>query len=681
MAITASSTTALDVPSLVSQLMAVERQPIDKFEAKVSSYEAKISSFGTLSSLVSTFQTAAKGLSTSLQKATATPSDTSALSATAGSSAVPGNYTVNVSQLAQSHNLVAAGQTSSTAAIGDGTATTVTFDLGTISGGTLTNGIYSGAAFTSNGSGTASITIDGTNNTLEGIRDAINAADLGVTATLVNDGSGTPYRLALASSSSGASNSIKITTSGGDGAIDSLLGYDPAGTQNLSQTLAAQNASLTVNGIAITSASNTVSEAVQGVTLTLKNTGNVGIGTWSPEYDLEVVRTGENPQVVAHRADGAYGFLSATDTAAQIGSLTDAPLELVVNGVTRATLDNDGTLSLGPYGEFSAFGVTTDFVETPVIYNDTGLNVRIGPTIVAQWDGAGNMNLAGGLTATTGIGSYGTTPLALKVNGTTKALLDVGGNLTIEGALTEASDVNRKQNFCAVDQGAVLSRIASLPWGPRRSSSARRTRAPPTSCGLRTARQAGCAASSCPGGPTWTRLEPSAALLELDGRVEHGGAEADPAQRVHLVLHERDERRDDQHRSGQDPRRDLEGERLARAGRHHRDAVAPREHGVDDEALPGAELPEAEDALEHLLGIGGPGGGRGSEEVGQGPSVDGGGRPPGPEGGRLRFYSSARAGARRPSLVRGKGATVGSGRLLITPTKAPREATPARATP
>ncbi len=197
--------------------------------------------------------------------------------------------------------------------------------------------------------------------------------------------------------------------------------------------------------------------------LTLKNTGNVGIGTWSPEYDLEVVRTGENPQVVAHRTDGAYAFLSATDTAAQVGSPTDAPLELVVNGVTRATLGNNGTLSLGPYGELSAFGVTADFVKTPEIYNETGLNVRIGPTIVAQWDGAGNMNLAGGLTATTGVGSYGTAPLELKVNGTTKAVLDLGGNLTIEGALTEASDVNRKESFCAVSQASVLSRIAALP--------------------------------------------------------------------------------------------------------------------------------------------------------------------------------------------------------------------------
>ncbi len=270
--ISASTTSALDVPALVSQLMAVERRPIDNLNAKISSYETKISSFGTISGLVSSLQTASTDLNTSLQKIASTPSDPGVLSSTASNTAVPGTYAVNVSQLAQPQNLVATGQTSSNTAIGNGTATTVTFDLGTISGGTLTNGVYSGAAFASNGNGTASITIDGSNNTLEGIRDAINTAALGVTATIVNDGSGTPYRLALTSTSSGASNSFKITTSGGDGSIDNLLGYDPAGTQNLTQTLAAQNANLTVNGIAITSASNTVSEAIQGVTLTLKNT-------------------------------------------------------------------------------------------------------------------------------------------------------------------------------------------------------------------------------------------------------------------------------------------------------------------------------------------------------------------------------------------------------------------------
>ncbi|HQT31248.1 MAG TPA: flagellar filament capping protein FliD [Thiobacillus sp.] len=330
MAITASSTTALDVPTLVSQLMAVERRPIDKLTAKISSYETKISSFGTLSSLVSSFQTAAKSLSTDLQKVAATPSDTSVLAATAGSTAVPGTYTVSVNQLAQSQNLVAVGQASSTAAIGDGTATTITFDLGTISGGTLTNGVYSGAAFASNGSGTASITIDGSNNTLQGIRDAINSAATGVTATIVNDGSGTPYRLALSSSSTGASNSLKITTSGGDGTLNSLLGYDPAGTQNLTQTLAAQNAKLTVNGIAITSASNTVSEAIQGVTLTLKNT-TATPANLTVERDTSAINTAASSFVDAYNA-----------LASQIKSRS----AYGTDGKSAGSLAGDGTLRL-----------------------------------------------------------------------------------------------------------------------------------------------------------------------------------------------------------------------------------------------------------------------------------------------------------------------------------------------
>lgn len=328
MAITSSTTTALDVPTLVSQLMAVERRPIDTLNTQITSYQTKISSFGTLSGLVSSFQTAAQNLGTTLQKLAATPSDPSVFSATAGSPAVPGNYTVEVSKLAQSQSLVAAGQASSTAAIGNGTATTVTFDFGTIGGGTLTNGVYSGAAFTSNGNGTASITIDSTNNTLEGIRDAINTASMGVTATIVNDGSGTPYRLALTSGSSGASNSMKITTSGGDGSIDSLLAYDPAGTQNLTQTIAAQNADLTVNGIAITSASNTVSEAIQGVTLTLTNT-TAAPASLTVARDTTAINT------------AASGFVDAYNAlAGQIKSRS----AYATNGSAGGALAGDGTL-------------------------------------------------------------------------------------------------------------------------------------------------------------------------------------------------------------------------------------------------------------------------------------------------------------------------------------------------
>jgi flagellar hook-associated protein 2 len=396
MAITSSTTTAIDVPTLVSQLMAVERRPIDKLHAKITGYETKISSFGTLSSLVSSFQTASKNITTNLQKLAVTPSDPSTLSATASSTAVPGTYALNISQLAQSQNLIAAGQTSSTAVIGNGAVTTVTFDFGTISGGTLTSGVYSGASFTANGSPPASVTIDGTNNTLGGIRDAINSAALGVTATIVNDGSTTPYRLALTSSSTGVSKSLRITTGGGDGSIGNLLAYDPAGVQKLTQTLAAQNAKLTVNGIAITSASNTISEAIQGVTLTLKNITSTSTSL-TVARDTTAINTAASGFVDAYNAlasqiksRAAYGT-GATGGGALAGDATLRQMQDQLRGIlmtpaSGGTLNSltqvgisfqrDGSLQL----DSSKLGnaISTSFIEVNNLFSSsTGYATRL----------------------------------------------------------------------------------------------------------------------------------------------------------------------------------------------------------------------------------------------------------------------------------------------------------------
>lgn len=304
--ITVGSTTGLDVNALVTGLMKVENAPVDKLTAKQTSYQTKLTALGQIKSKMATLQSAAANLSSSstssLAKFTATASDSSVLSATANSTAVAGTYSLAVTNLAQSQKLVTAGQASSSAAISDGTATTVTFDFGTISGGTLTAGTYSGATFTPNGAATQSITIDSSNNTLAGIRDAINAAGMGVTATLINDGSATaPFRLALSANNSGISNSLKITTSGGDGTIDTLLAQDPAGlpaAQHLNQTVAAQNADFSVNGIAISKSSNSVSDAIQGVSLTLTNT--TANATLTVARDTSAVSTAVSTLVTAY---------------------------------------------------------------------------------------------------------------------------------------------------------------------------------------------------------------------------------------------------------------------------------------------------------------------------------------------------------------------------------------------
>lgn len=261
----------LDVKSLVSQLMAVEQRPLNLLATREASYYAKLSGLGSVSGALSNLQTAAQSLiSASTDAFKTSVGDSTVLTASAASTAVAGSYSVAVTALAQQQKLISAGVTGSTDKIGADVSTTLTFELGTISGGTLTDGIYSGASFAADATKTPVVlTIDSSNNTLAGIRDAINAAAAGVTATIVNDGSGTPYRLSLTSNDTGATSSLKLTVSG-DAAIDSLLSYDPqTATQNLTQTQAAQNAQFKVDGVSISSASNTVADAIQGVTLNL----------------------------------------------------------------------------------------------------------------------------------------------------------------------------------------------------------------------------------------------------------------------------------------------------------------------------------------------------------------------------------------------------------------------------
>src|SRR5262249_21005013 len=178
------------------------------------------------------------------QGLTATPSDPAIFAASAASSAAAGSYTISVGHLAQSQVLGAAGVASLQTAG---------------STGTLTIQVGSSAAVT--------VTIDAANNTLGGVRDAINAANTGVTASIVNDGSATPYRLVLTANASGAANTLQVTDNLTAGAMhDALAG--------LAEVRPALDAALTVNGLPVSSASNTLASAVPGVTLNLLKGGD-----------------------------------------------------------------------------------------------------------------------------------------------------------------------------------------------------------------------------------------------------------------------------------------------------------------------------------------------------------------------------------------------------------------------
>lgn len=243
----------LELSSLLTQLTTAEKQPLIALEKRAASYTTKLSAYGTLQNALGALQAASSKLSSLslFQGVKAASSFTTVLTATATTTAASGTYAIKVDQLAQAQSLAAAGQTSPTASIGSGT-------------------IHFGF-----GSGSATTVDVAANSSLENIRDAINAKkDVGVTASIVNDGGAKPYRLVLVSDKTGEASSMDISVTGGTGTLGALFNKDISQGAVMTESVAAKNAQLTVNGLSISSASNTVAESLQGVTLTLVKTGD-----------------------------------------------------------------------------------------------------------------------------------------------------------------------------------------------------------------------------------------------------------------------------------------------------------------------------------------------------------------------------------------------------------------------
>lgn len=256
----------LDVNGLVKQLMAVERQPLAALDRQEAGLQAKITAFGSFKGALSALQSSAQAL-TSAEKfnsAKASAADSGVLTAAAKPGALSGSYDVNVQNLAQSQVLKSSTAFAATSdVVGSGT---LTIQFGTYSGASLAAGTNPAAL---------SLTIDSTNNTVAGIKDAINAAKAGVTASVVNDGTGN--RLVLTSDNPGEATALKITVDEGEGGTNtndtglSRVAFDGAtgGVQNMQVATAAKNAKLTINGIEISKSTNTITDALEGVTLTL----------------------------------------------------------------------------------------------------------------------------------------------------------------------------------------------------------------------------------------------------------------------------------------------------------------------------------------------------------------------------------------------------------------------------
>lgn len=261
----------IKIDDIVAASVAAEKAPkqnqIDKLETKTTT---KLTSLGSLKSAVSDFQTALALLNspTSFLSKSATSSNTTALSATGTASAIAGSYKIAVSQLAGSSKVASA-------AFSGGSATA--FNTGTLD-------IKVG------GDTALSINVDSTNNTLAGMRDAINTQGktAGVSATIVTDSQGS--RLVLSSTKMGDGNDITMTgTSTGTGSTSledltfpgatldpTTFGtpaeYNTAVAKQGKTITTAQSAKLTIDGLDVVSDSNTIDKAIDGVTIKLTGT-------------------------------------------------------------------------------------------------------------------------------------------------------------------------------------------------------------------------------------------------------------------------------------------------------------------------------------------------------------------------------------------------------------------------
>ncbi|GAA0757031.1 flagellar filament capping protein FliD [Ideonella azotifigens] len=263
----------LDVTSIIKSLMAVEHRPVDLLATEQTTLSTTLSSMGKMQSYASTMGDKAQALAdlSLWSKKSFTSSDSTAVAGSAEDGTAAGSYSVSVQALASSQTLTSGAFSSSSATLSEGT---LTIELGTWGSGSPASGFTA-----KDGSSALNITIGPDDTSLTSVRDKINAAGAGVTASIVTDANGS--RLSLRSTATGAENGFRITASetsddGDAGTGLSALAYDATASSNtMTRNLAAGNAKATVNGIQVESSTNTFSTVAEGVTFTVgKVTGD-----------------------------------------------------------------------------------------------------------------------------------------------------------------------------------------------------------------------------------------------------------------------------------------------------------------------------------------------------------------------------------------------------------------------
>ncbi len=381
----------LDVNSLVSQLLQLERQPLNSLTTKKQTFNDQLSAFGKVKSDLDAFKTAIGGLKLDMDfsAAKATSSDTSLLTAMATSTASAGSYDIKISQLAQAGvKAMQTGVSDPKAAVTPPVSGTFDFTVG------------SGAS-----QKTFNITLDGSES-LEAIRDKINAATVttdGKTATqtlasasIVNTGtSAAPsYKLVIASTGKGTDNAVNI-----DSNLEAALG-------GFSATQEAKNAKFTVNGLEVERSTNSVTDVIDGVTLNLASADTNKTLTLTVARDTDAITKKVNDFISAynklastvsslHQKGGTLeADNSATSVLYQLQNVFNDPAKITGNDFNYLaqvgiSFKKDGTLSLDSTTFTKTLETNPDQVVSLFTDTDRGIAHRLYNTASNMLDSDG----------------------------------------------------------------------------------------------------------------------------------------------------------------------------------------------------------------------------------------------------------------------------------------------------
>ncbi|MBT8441686.1 MAG: flagellar filament capping protein FliD [Gammaproteobacteria bacterium] len=280
MPVTASGLgTGLDITGIVDQLVFAERAPTgNRLNLQETRANAELSAIGSLKSSLTSFQGSLEVLSIldNFQKRMVTVGDEEIFTAEVTSKAVPGFFDVDVQNLASVAKLRSQAFTDALTPLGYGTLS-ISVD-----------------------GNTSLITIDPAANTLTDIRAAINddPTNPGVRATVVNAADGA--YLVVTSKDTGANQQITISQSGGDGGLAAIT-FDPnAGSNPMVEDQIAADAAVFIDGIRVTSNSNTIADAIEGVTLNLETADPGNVVPVNIEFDELAAKTAVNEFVSAY---------------------------------------------------------------------------------------------------------------------------------------------------------------------------------------------------------------------------------------------------------------------------------------------------------------------------------------------------------------------------------------------